>query len=462
MLRTRMKSVVEPLEGNKVKLSVEVDEAEFEKALDAAFKRIAREVRLPGFRPGKAPRRLIEARVGLEAARQEALRGSLPEYYAQAVKEAELDVIAAPEIDITAGQEDGPIVFDAVVEIRPQVSIIGYGGLRVTVESPLASDEDVDRHIDRLRQQSAELTKVERPALTGDHVSIDVQGSRDGEAVPALSADDYLYEVGSALVVAELDEHLTGANVGDILKFDAPLELAGPEADEDAELVSFRVLVKSVSERALPEVNDEWAGEVSEFDTVDELRSDLRNRLSVAKRMQANLAIRDEAVGALVELVDDDPPEPLVREDMEGRLRALSSRLSQRGATLPQYLEATQITEEQLVTGLRHESVNAVKADLALRALAEAECLDATDEELDADVAQLAERVGQKPAELRRALERQDAMATVRSDVRKAKALEWLVEHVEIVDTSGHPVDRADLSTPAEPPSETQEGETNT
>ncbi len=142
-----MRAVVEPLEGNKVKLSVEVEEQEFDKAIDAAFRRIAREVRIPGFRPGKAPRRLLEARLGPGVARQEALRESLPEFYARALREADVEAIAAPEIDITSGEERGPVSFDAVVEVRPQVSVVGYGGLRVTVPSPLATDADVDAHI---------------------------------------------------------------------------------------------------------------------------------------------------------------------------------------------------------------------------------------------------------------------------------------------------------------------------
>jgi len=450
-----MKSVVEPLEGNKVKLSVEVDEAEFETAMASAFRRIAREVRIPGFRPGKAPRRLLEARVGLEAARAEAIRESLPAYYAQALRESDLDVIAAPAIEITAGQEAGPVAFDAVVEVRPQVSIIGYGGLRVTVPSPLATADDVDRHIQRLQIQSAGLATVDRPAQTGDHASIDVQGSRAGEPVAALSADDYLYEVGSATLVPELDAQLAGAKVGDILQFDA--------AVDDGEPVSFRILVKGVQERVLPEVTDEWAGEVSEFETVADLRADLRERLSVARRMQASLALRDEAIGALVELVEHEPPEALVQEDLERRLGSLQNRLSQQGATVEQYLQASGTSASDLVAGLRDESVRSVKADLALRALAEAEALTVTDEDVDADVSRLAKRLDQKPAELRRALERQDALATVRSDVRKAKALEWLVEHVEIVDEAGNPVDRAELSTTREPgpdpvPADAQEG----
>src|SRR3954464_16018270 len=155
-----MKAVVEPLEGNKVKLSVEVDEQEFERALDSAFKRIAREVRIPGFRPGKAPRRLLEARLGADAARKEALREALPDYYAQALKDNDVDPIAPPEIDITSGEESGPIAFDAVVEVRPQLHVPGYGGLRVTVPSPKATDEEIDAQVDRLRNTGAALEPV--------------------------------------------------------------------------------------------------------------------------------------------------------------------------------------------------------------------------------------------------------------------------------------------------------------
>ena len=155
-----MKAVVEPLEGNKVKLSVEVDEQEFERALDAAFKKIAREVRVPGFRPGKAPRRILEARLGKDAARQEALRDSLPDYYAQALKDNDVDAIAAPEIDITSGEESGPIAFDAVVEVRPQLHVPGYGGLQVTVPGPKPTDEEIDAQIDRLRNTGAVLNDL--------------------------------------------------------------------------------------------------------------------------------------------------------------------------------------------------------------------------------------------------------------------------------------------------------------
>lgn len=438
-----MKTSVEPLEGNKVKLSVEVDEGELDEAVDAAFRRIAREVRIPGFRPGKAPRRILEARVGIEAARQEALRESLPGYYAKAVGEHDVDVIAAPEIDITSGEADGPLVFDAVVEVRPKISVPGYGGLRVGVPSPDADEAAVDAQVERLRAQAGELVHVERPAGDGDQVTIDVAGSLDGEPIEGLTADDYLYELGSDAVLPELDEHLRGAKVGDILVFDA----AHPDPDEQA-TIALRVLVKEVQEQVLPDVDDAWAEEASEFATVEELRNDLRTRIGAIRRVQTQMALRDGVVASLVALVDADAPDALVGAEIERRADDLQHRLSHQGATLQQYLEATGTSGEALIADLRVQAVDAVKADLALRAVADAEHLVVDDDELDAEVVRIAERVGEPAAVVRTRLERSEQLPAVRSDARKAKALEWLVEHAEIVDEDGKPVDRSLLAPP--------------
>jgi trigger factor len=434
-----MKATVEPLEGNKVKLSVEVDDIEFEQALDAAFRKIAREVRIPGFRPGKAPRKLLEARMGKDTARQEALREALPEYYAEAVKTTELDPIAPPEIDITSSGEEGPIAFDAVVEVRPQVGIIGYGGLQVTVPSPKVTDEEVDRQIDRLRDRDADLNPVDRPVQEGDVVTIDITA---GES----ELPDTSYVVGADDLVPGLDSQLAGAKVGDILQFEAAER-------------QVKVLVKDVKEKVLPEVNDGWVSEQSEFETVAELREDTRKRLETVKKLQASLAMRDEALKSLVQLVEDEAPEPLVNEEMERRARDLSHRLEHQGASIAQYLQATGVTEEGFVEQLRADAVEAVKADLALRALADAEAVEADEDDVAREIERLAERFDVKPDRLRKDLERQDALPTVRSDIRKAKALEWLVQNVEIVDEDGNAIDRADLSPQSEQaePSESPE-----
>jgi trigger factor len=436
-----MKTTVEPLDGNKVKLSVEVDEAEFDKALDAAFRRIAREVRVPGFRPGKAPRRLLEARVGGEVARDEALRDSLPDYYAQALREHEVDAIAPPDIDITSGKESGPVSFDAVVEVRPRVEVPGYDELRVTVPSPVPTDVEVARQLDRLRDQFGELHAVSRPAADGDHVSIDLRGHRHDEDIEGLTATDFSYEVGSGSIVPELDVQLRGAKSGDILKFNAELPGQGE--------VTLTVLVKEVREKVLPDVTDEWASEASEFETVDELRASIRDRMASVKKVQAALALREAVIDAIVERVADEIPDALVGAEMEERVHDLSHRLEAQGADLAQYLAATQTSQEEFIDGLRAAATRAAKADLALRSIADAEGLEATDDDVTAEVDRIAERVDARPAEVRRRLDRAGQLAAVRSDIRKSHALRWLLEHAEVVDEEGRPVDRAELMPPA-------------
>jgi trigger factor len=431
-----VKSVVEPLEGNRVKVSVEVDETEFERDLDAAFRRISREVRLPGFRPGKAPRRVLEAKLGKDIGREEALREALPSYYSQAVRENDVDVIAAPEIEITAGKDEGPVTFDAVVEVRPIITVGGYQHLRVEIPRPEATDEEIEAQIDRLRDQFGELTEVDRPAIDGDHVTITINGSRDGEDIQGLQADDYLYEVGSGSIASELDEHLRGAKVGDILSFPAQ------PADPDEEPVQFRVIVKDVKQKVLPDVTDEWANDVSEFDTVEELRADLASRISRVRKVQAQMAARDKAAIALSELVEEEAPEPLVNAEVQQRLQDLGMRLSAQGITAEQYLQATGQTGDQLSEELRELAAQAVKVDLALRAVADAEFIETTDEELDEEFARVAERLDQDPAKVRQEFERAEQVPAVRSDIRKRKALDWLVDHVELVDEDGQPIDR--------------------
>jgi trigger factor len=437
-----VKTVVEPLEGNKVKLSVEVEAGEFEAALEAAFRRISREVRVPGFRPGKVPRRVLEARLGKDAARQEALREALPDYYAQAVRDQDVDAIAPPEIDITSDGAEGPLAFDAVVEVRPTVAIPGYEGLQVTIPALEVEESDVDAQVERLRDTFAELREVDRPARDTDHVTIDISGSRQGDRQDDLSTEDFLYEVGSGRVVPELDDHLRGAKVGDIVTFEA--------AEVDGESASFRVLVKDVKEKVLPDVSDEWASEASEFETVEELRHDIRQRLQTVRRVQARMAFREAALEALTELVGEDPPDALVNSEMERRLHDLGHRLEAQGANIAQYLQAIGRGEDEFVAEMREGALQAVKADLALRALAEAEAIEATDEDAEAEVASLAERYGVTPTELARQLDAAEQMAVLRMDVRKGKALTWLIDHVSVVDQEGREIDRSLLEDPPE------------
>jgi trigger factor len=435
-----MRATAEPMEGNLVRLSVEIDEPEFDRAVGDVVRTLAGQVRVPGFRPGKVPRKVLEARMGgAGALRAEALRESLPDFYARAVVDTELDPIAQPEIDITAGEDKGAVSFDAVVQVRPLVAIPGYDGLQVTLPGLAVKDEEVQQQIDRLRENDAELETVDRPAIDGDLVTIDLHGS-DATGAEVVGVDDYLYEVGSGTVVPELDAELHGTKPGSIVAFDA----ANP--NEPDATVAFRVLVKEVKVKKLPETTDEWAAESSEFSTIDELRADLEDRIGRVKLMQSQMALRQNALEALSALVsDDDVPEVLVDAEVNERLHDLQHRLEAQKLGLAEYFQATGTSPDELLSSVRADAQGAVKADLALRALVEAEELTLSEDELTAEIGTMAERMGTTATELRRQLDTAGRTGAVRSELRKGKALEWLLDHVELFDEDGNPMSRDDL-----------------
>ena len=434
-----MNSSVEALEGNKVKVHVEVDEDELEAAVDAAFRKIAREVRIPGFRPGKAPRRVLEARLGKGIARGQAIEDGVPEWYSAAVLEHEVDVIANPDIELTDGQEEGPVAFDATVEVRPVVTVSGYDALEVTIDSPVPTDDEIDGQLERLRAAYAELATADRPAADDDVAVIDIAGTLDGEPAPGLTAEDYSYTVGSGGIVEEVDEQLRGASAGDVLDFSA----AHP-VQEDAEL-EFHIEVKEVKEKVLPELDDAFAEEASEFSTLVELRDDLVRRASATRRAQAQMALRERTGEALAELVLDDVPEALVSSEMQERLQDLAMRLQAQGMELEQWLAMQGRQPDEFIEELRGTALTAAKVDLALRAVAEAEGLEVTDEDLEEEYAGLAERVGSDAATVAEQLERAQQVPAIRSDLRKRKAFEWLLDQVRVVDDAGTEIDRATL-----------------
>jgi trigger factor len=426
------------MEGNLVKLRVEVDDDEVAKAEDRTLSRLSREARIPGFRPGKVPRRVIEARLGQKAIREQALRDVLPQFYDEAVAESDLDVIANPKIDITSGNEAGSVSFDAVVEIRPEVSVPGYAGLVVTVPNPTVDESEIDAQIERLREQFATLTEVSRPARSGDVLTLDVHGSRNGAPAEGLVADDLVYELGTGGIAEGVDEKLDGAKVGDIFEFESADASGGP--------AQLRVLVKQVREKVLPDVGDAFASDASEFETVTELRMDLERRLSELKKSQAVIVLRNRSLDALGELVTEEIPTTLVAEEAQRLLDDFVRRLSQRQVTFQSYLEATGLDEPTVFADFQREAEKIVRADLALRALAVAEEIEVDESDVDEEIVHLAEHARTTPAQIRSTLERGGGVAGLRSQLKSAKALRWLVDHVNVVDEEGNPVDRSLLA----------------
>ena len=324
-----MKAQVAPLEGNKVKVSVEVEETEVDTAINETFAKFAKELRVPGFRPGKTPRPVLEARIGKPAVRQQALEDHIPVWYDRAVRDKAVDIINEAEIEVTSGQDDGPLAFDAVVEVRPQLKLVGYESLKVTVPSPVVTEEEIQAQVDRLRSNFAELAPVEREARSGDSVVIDMTATRDGNPVPGMSYTDYSVELGAGNDLPELDEHLPGAKAGDTVNFDAEI------GDSP---VQVEVVVKQVQEKILPEATDEWASEASEFSSLAELREDVEKRLTESKRMQSAFALRNGTLEGLVALVDEEPPAVLVdvRDPSQRRgARAPAGQPGRAAAALP-------------------------------------------------------------------------------------------------------------------------------
>jgi trigger factor len=431
-----VKSSLETLEGNKVKLSVNVEEAEFDKDIDQAFRKIAQEVRLPGFRNGKAPRRVLEARIGLGPAREQALRDSIPLYLAKAVREHDVDLIASPEVEITGGAEEGPIEFDATCEVRPEITVPGYETLQVELPAPEASDAEVEEAITAQLKRHGALTPTERPAATGDFVTVDLAATRDGEEVTGLNTEDWSYEIGQGWVADDFDEQLIGSTPGDVLTFTTTPKGTPDPAD-------FVVTVGAVQELALPEVTDEWvADNLGEFDTVDEWRRSVRDGLTQNKLNQVRQELVGRVTEALTGLTEIEAPEALVQGDLQRRVEATVRQLQSQGISMDQWFSVTGQDAASFVEGMKGASEQAVKVDLALRAVAVAEGLDADEGDLDLEYQRMAMQVDQKPNQVRKAYEQNDLVPELVAQIRKSKALDWLIHHVQMVDAEGNTLDR--------------------
>ena len=431
-----MKSSVEPLEGNKVKVYVEVEEAEFDHDIDRAFKTLAKEVNLPGFRAGKVPRRVLEARIGLGPAREQALRESVPEYLSKAVREHDVDLIATPEVEITGGQDEGPVEFDATCEIRPEITVPGYGGLRIELPAVTPGDDEIEEAVQTELRRHGGLEPLDRPAETGDFVTLDLAATRDGEEVTGLNTEDWSYEIGQGWVAETFDDELIGASAGDELTFTATPKGTDEPAD-------FTVKVTAVQSLAVPELTDEWVSEnLGEFDTVDEWRADIVERMTEGRLNQARNQLVSKVTESLAGLVDLEPPESLVNADLQRRVQNTVQQFQAQGIDLEAWLSATGQDTNAFVESLRGQSHEAVKVDLALRAVAVAEQLEVEPDELESEYVRIAMQVGQKAKDVRKAYERNDAVPELISQLRKSKALDWLLHHVEMVDPTGAVLDR--------------------
>lgn len=428
-----VKTSVDEIGKNKVRLSVEVPASDIEPFLARTYKRLAAEIRVPGFRPGKAPRRVIDQRLGKDFVRSEALREALPELVAEALEESKLDVVSPPEIDVTSFDEGADLAFDALVETRPAPELKDYAGLPATRPAVSVGEDEVQDQIERLRVRFASLEVAERPAQEGEFALVDLRTYRHDETIDELTAKDLLLEVGAEMVVPELDAELVGKRKGDILKVTATLpERFGERAGWQ---VGMQVLVKEIKVRKLPELDDDFATTVSEFDTLDELRADVRERIREAKEQRARSALRESVIESfLASAVDVDLPDGMVVMETDELIRSLARLLAAQGASIEQYMQAEDLDVDALRQRMRPQAERNITLALGLDAVAAAEGLEATDEDRASEVQKIADRVGQSPEDVRSAIDEGGDWGSVDGDIIRSKALDLLVERADVTE----------------------------
>ncbi|HZA81586.1 MAG TPA: trigger factor [Actinomycetes bacterium] len=423
-----MRSTLEPVEPTKVRINVVVEPDELRPAIDRTARRLSREVRVPGFRKGKVPRQVIEARIGRDTLLAEAIeQEAVPEFYAKAIAEHDVQPLSRAQVEPPDYHDGEPLEFSATFEVKPELDLPPYRGIQVERPALEVTDEHVDAQLERLRERVAQLEVIGRPLAKGDYAQIDLRATYHTDEIPELTRSDFLYEVGSGTVVPKLDEELEGKRKGDILRFNATLPEEAGEALAGRE-VTFQVLVKEAKAKVLPKLDDDFAQEASEFDTLDELRADLRERLEEAAAAQVANELETRVLQAYLDIVEVPLPESLVHDELHYRANRFAQQLSMMGTNLEQYLQALGQTSDDVEADLRSQSERAVKAQLVLEAVAAAEGMEASDEEVEAELRRQAQRVGRDPEEVRQALA--DGRAGVISgDILRSKALAFMVEH---------------------------------
>lgn len=434
-----MRSTVEKIEDNinTVKLTIDMAEDDLAPYVESSYKKIARQARIPGFRPGKAPRRVIEAKIGKQEIRREAIEEALEVFYKKAIQDNDLDVIAAPKIEITDGEADGDVSVDVIVGVRPRVQVDGYGGLVITLPALEVSDEDIADSLRRLQEQAGELEDVDRAIQDGDQVTLDLISRRMDQVLEEESRSDISYRIGKDRLIENLDDLLIGRALGDVVDVAVPGEL------ED---VNTQVAIKAVRVIKLPDLDDEFAQEASEFETLEELRADIGSQIARMKKSMVQSMYRQRLLDELIALAEPkDVPETLVGSEVNSQIRHFGHRLESQGMTLRSYLELTGQSQDQLMSEFYETASKSVLADLALRAVGEAEGLEVTEAELEEKIEEAASDGKTDLVTLRNYYDDLDNRRYLRSEMVKDKAIEHLISLVRFEDGEGLEIKSSDL-----------------
>jgi trigger factor len=451
-----VKTDVEELSPTRVRLSVEVPFDELKPSLDKAYREVGRQVRIPGFRPGRVPPPVLDRRVGRDVILSQAVNDALPDLYAKAVAEGDVYAIGQPDLEITNLDYGKELTFTVEVDIRPRFDLPDLASLSVTVDDTLVSPDEVAEYLGSLQERFASLKAVQRPVENDDYTSIDLSASVDGKPVEDAQASGLSYQVGSESLLDGLDQALIGMSAGDSSTFST--ELAGGEfAGRDADVT---VTVHSVKVKEVPGLDDDFAQLASEFDTLGELRADTRAQLERMKKVQQVVQARDRALDALLDRIDIPLPEAVVQHEVDHNRDSILEQLDRAGATLDGYLEMSNQTQEQFEVDLQRRARRAVKITIVLDQLAREEGLEVNEAELSNYITRQAEQMGVSPDRLAQQLADNDQISSTVGEVLRGKAMNLIAERVKVTDASGHPVDIA--ASLASPVSSDESGEADT
>ncbi|BBZ43175.1 trigger factor [Mycobacterium parmense] len=436
-----MKSSVEQLSPTRVRINVEVPFTELEPDFQRAYKELAKQVRLPGFRPGKAPAKLLEARIGREAMLDQVVQEALPARYGQAVAESEVQPLGQPDIEVTKKEYGQELAFTAEVDVRPSITLPDLKELKISVDPVEVGDDDVTAELDSLRARFGTLTGVERPVADGDFVSIDLSATVDGEEVPNATAQGLSHEVGSGRLIAGLDDALVGMSVDESREFTAKLA-TGEHAGKDAQVT---VTVKSIKERQLPEPDDEFAQLASEFDTIDELRANLREQVLQVKRAQQAEQIRDAAVERLLEQVDVPLPQAFVKAQYESAVHGALDSFGHDEAKLDEALRGQGKSRQQFEVDAHNAAETDVKRQLLLDTLADELEIQVGQQDLTERLVATSRQYGIEPQQLVAYLQENNQLPAMFADVRRSLAVAAVVEAATVTDTDGNVIDTSEF-----------------
>ena len=446
-----MKSTVEQLSPTRVRINVEVPFDELKPNFDRAYRKLAGQVRIPGFRQGKVPPRVLESRIGRAPVLDEVVNEAIPAKYMEAVNAGEVRALGRPDIEVTKIEDGDHLAFTAEVDIRPEITVPAFGELAVSVDDIEISDEDVDKQLDELRARFGTLTGVDRPAENGDFVTIDLSATVDGAEVEEARTTGLSYEIGSGQLVEGIDDALIGAAAGETKTFTTQL-VAGEFEGRDAEV---SVKVENIKKREMPEADDEFAQLASEFDTLDELKADLRERLGRVNKMQQGVQARDKVLEALLEVTEVPLPEAVVAAEVETRKHDAVHAFDHDDDRFAEWLTEQGQTAEEFDAELRTAAEQAVKTQLVLDAVADAEQVQVNDAELSERIVYQAQRFGISPDEYVQRAQQAGQLGAIFADVRRGKALASVVRQATVTDASGNTVDLEELfGAPAAPAAE--------